>query len=330
MKDKVFIRADGSAEIGLGHLVRCVALAHMLKENYSIHFFSKEIPSSFSEKIKKEGFSIKAINSEEEFLSLLSGDQIVILDNYKLGSGYQKMVKKKGNMLVCIDDLQRGIFYSDLIINHAPGISEEKYRAQDYTRFALGLDYALLRPSFLKEVVQDNSTGKIKNVFVCFGGSDPNNLTLKTIKILINHPEVKQISIVTGASYGHIGDLEELCGEIKNINWQQNVDEEELIQIMKDSDLAIVPCSGIMIESMACGLEIITCYYVDNQKLFYDNILNLEKVIGVGKVNKGYSTRLKDALTKKLLQKRNNLSKADNPFRNSKKNILQKFNELRS
>ena len=50
MKPKVYIRADGSHDIGLGHLIRCIALAHMLKNDFDITFVCKEIP----EKIKSD------------------------------------------------------------------------------------------------------------------------------------------------------------------------------------------------------------------------------------------------------------------------------------
>jgi len=36
MLHKIYIRADGGKEIGLGHLVRCFALALMLKDDFEI------------------------------------------------------------------------------------------------------------------------------------------------------------------------------------------------------------------------------------------------------------------------------------------------------
>ena len=52
LKPKVYIRTDGSPEIGLGHLTRCIALAYMLKKDFAITFVCKEIP----EKISREFF----------------------------------------------------------------------------------------------------------------------------------------------------------------------------------------------------------------------------------------------------------------------------------
>ena len=46
MKGLVKVRADGSAEIGLGHLVRCIALAEMLQDDFDIEFCSMAMPNS--------------------------------------------------------------------------------------------------------------------------------------------------------------------------------------------------------------------------------------------------------------------------------------------
>ena len=38
MKPKIIIRADGGTSIGMGHVMRCIALADMLKNNFNIAF----------------------------------------------------------------------------------------------------------------------------------------------------------------------------------------------------------------------------------------------------------------------------------------------------
>ena len=150
MKEKVYIRADGSSNIGLGHIIRCVSLAHMLKDKFMIHFFVLEIPEALKSEIVQNEWNITVIEKELDFLSELKGNEIVILDGYLFNSNYQKQIKNKGCKLVCIDDFHDQRFYADLVINHAPGVSKEDYKGEQYTKYLLGPDYALLRPEFLE------------------------------------------------------------------------------------------------------------------------------------------------------------------------------------
>src|SRR5690554_1634601 len=105
MKKQIYIRADGDSQIGLGHLVRCMALAQMLTSDFEICFVSKQIPQSLINELNQFGFSLLIIINEDEFFRRLEGKEIVILDHYELDSIYQKTIKNFGSKLICIDDL---------------------------------------------------------------------------------------------------------------------------------------------------------------------------------------------------------------------------------
>jgi len=83
MKPKVFIRADGNSQIGLGHLVRCIALANMLKENFEIAFVCRDIPEDLKLDIEKVNMIVKIIEDERDFLNMIEPGSIVVLDNYE-------------------------------------------------------------------------------------------------------------------------------------------------------------------------------------------------------------------------------------------------------
>jgi UDP-2,4-diacetamido-2,4,6-trideoxy-beta-L-altropyranose hydrolase len=183
LKAEVFIRADGGPQIGLGHLVRCSALAHMLKDDFSISFFCKEIPENLQDEFQQNDYFVVIINHEDQFFSQISGDSIVVLDGDGFDTDYQQRIKVSGARLVCIDSLHNREFLADLIISHAPGITSDDYKAQPYTRFALGIKYALLRPSFLEQAEKTRILTKIEKVFICFGGADPLNITEKVLPV---------------------------------------------------------------------------------------------------------------------------------------------------
>lgn len=278
MKKKVVIRCDGGPKIGLGHLIRSIALANMLKDNFDIAFINKEIPETVRQELLGFGFSQSFIKEEKEIFSKISKDDIVVLDHYGLTSEFQLEIKQNGHSLVCIDDLHEKKFYADLIINHAPDANTNWYHAEAYTKYALGLSYALLRPAFLKEAKQERKIKNIENLLICFGGADMYNLSLISLESAVKSSLYNEIHVIIGASYLTKPLLEDFIKHRDNIYLYENINEEEIIKIMKKTDLAVVPSSGILFETIACGCEAISGYYVDNQQEIYEGFKNLDLI----------------------------------------------------
>lgn len=327
MKLKVYIRADGGAQIGLGHIVRCSALAHMLKEHFEINFFCREIPDAIREELNTSGFPCNKIENEDEFLDKLTYKTIVVLDGYHFDTDYQKQIKASGAKLVCIDDIHNKEFVADVIINHTPGIRPKDYKAKPYTQFALGLDYALVRPAFLEQAKKPRTIKKIETVMICFGGSDTKNLTEYAVNVTSEFSQFRKIIVVTGSAY-QLSDSFNLLLNNKKIEHRQSLNEHKMLDAMLEAELAIVPASGVLLEVLAAGCIPLIGYYVDNQKLFHDF---LHQNFGINSytvdmVNLNLKSNLIDILNHKPnsqceLTLRNAIS-------NSKNNIIEQIKKL--
>jgi UDP-2,4-diacetamido-2,4,6-trideoxy-beta-L-altropyranose hydrolase len=269
-KKTIIFRADGGPTIGMGHFTRTLALAEILNEHFHCIFATlspTEYQTNEIEKICSERIYLPANESHFDiFLNLLKGNEIVVLDNYYFTTEYQKAIKDKGCILVCIDDLHNKKFYADLIINHAPGVKAEDYSAQHYTQFALGPEFTLIRQAFLKAVRNERRIVKIETLFICFGGSDPKNLIESTLDVLLEYFPAKRIIVVIGDRYGNKIQLANKTKSFPNVELYQNIDAERMAKLMSESDLAIIPASGTLLEAMKVGLPVITGYYVPNQE----------------------------------------------------------------
>lgn len=281
MNREVWIRVDGSRTLGLGHVFRCLALAYMLQDEFTVSFFTKELPINLRSKIQEGYFRVISIGEEDDFLKRLTGEEIVVVDHYNLNSQFQQAIKGNGNFLVFIDDIPRGKYFADLIINHAPGVEPSQYDAQDFTQFALGLDYALLRPQFLriaKEGVSKRKEGvskrNEKQLFICFGGSDPKNLTKLVLEVAANMREFKNINVVLGQSYHQPKKIFDMAKHDKSVKVHTSLDENEMVLLMKEADVAVVPASGILMEALASGCRVISGMYVQNQSQVYETFRN--------------------------------------------------------
>src|SRR5262249_26988434 len=150
------------------------------------------------------------------------------------------------------------------VINHAGGVSAGDYSKEGYTKLYLGFDYALLRKPFLEAAKKERSIDSFKNVFICFGGSDIYNLTLKTLEICKKTDWIKKIYVVVGAAYHHKGPLEAaMKGSSKEIKLMENLSAGEMIAVLNDCQLAVAPASSILFELCCVKMPVISGYYIE-------------------------------------------------------------------
>jgi len=283
MTKKVIFRADGNAATGLGHLYRLFSLVEIVKDTLEFVFLTHDtstdlvIPDAYNKVIIPQNISAE---NEPEWLAVNFSpkEYIIIADGYQFNSEYQKQIKTKGFKLIYIDDLTTEHMFADVVINHSPYIQEKHYKKESYTKLALGTKYALLRPLFLKEAKEDRIINTIDSAFVCFGGADPFNLSLKAVEALLQTPNFKNIHIVLGGAYKHkeIFDLEEKRSD--KIKTYRNLSEEALLKTMQQCNFAIAPASTILYELSCVKMPILSGFYVDNQELIYKGFLSNQSI----------------------------------------------------
>ncbi|MFN3316982.1 MAG: UDP-2,4-diacetamido-2,4,6-trideoxy-beta-L-altropyranose hydrolase, partial [Raineya sp.] len=287
---RIYFRADGNTKIGLGHVTRSLALADMLKERFDIFFLIQEPSEQVIAQIREVTNQIIVLPKTENYLeeaqwiaqNYLTGKEIVVLDGYHFQTEYQKVIKDTGVKLVCIDDLHAWHFVADVVINHAGGVKESDYSCEPYTKLCLGLEYALLRRPFLEAAKQERVIEKIENVFICFGGSDPNNFTEKALKACMEADIFKEIHAVVGSAYAYYEVLKSLTSEEKNVFLYQNLNAQDLCRAMEKCHLGIVPASSIAYECLAVGMYLILGYYTENQKELYKGLVSMPCVNTIG------------------------------------------------
>jgi UDP-2,4-diacetamido-2,4,6-trideoxy-beta-L-altropyranose hydrolase len=326
---KVLFRADASADIGYGHFIRSLALADMLKENFDCCLVTVN-PTEYQireiEKVCKY-LSLSEINHFDVFLSLLKGDEIVVLDNYFFTTDYQREIKKRGCKLVCMDDMHDKHYVADVVINYAVGVTKADYSVEPYTQLCLGLSYALLRKPFLTKHVKGKHNGI--NVFICFGGSDINNLTCRCVKAIKFLNEISIINVIIGDAYSSILELRNLREQDERISILSNLPAEDMAQLLNETDIAVLPASSVLWEALFVGVDnIIYGYYVDNQKDICNHLRDND-CLGlsyIGNFNSLDVTLLRQKIYDRIvfINKRRKLTY--NIFNN--KNVIKNINQL--
>lgn len=289
MKKKIIFRADGNSTTGLGHLYRLFSLAEVVKDSFHFIFLVKAdtpkniFPNSYRIDSIPESISY---DKEPNWIAekYTNTDYTIVADGYAFGSEYQKILKEKGYKLIYIDDLANEFMHADIVINHSPYIKENDYQKSNNTTLALGIKYALLRPMFLRQAKKQRLVNKIDTAFVCFGGSDPFNLTVKATEALAKIETIENIHIVLGSSYLNKNTFTDKNQVNSKVTIHQNLNEEDLINVMQSCNFGIVPSSTILYELCCVKMPILSGYFVDNQILINKGFENHGVIINAGNI----------------------------------------------
>ena len=295
-KPRIYFRADGSSTIGLGHVIRSLALAEMLNKDFYCIFLIQQAQRELIPQIKQVCHEIidlpstKAYSQEAQNLvntRLAEGD-IIVLDGYGFDTQCQRIYKTGGCKVVCIDDLHTQYFVADVVINHAPGVDPSQYNTEAYTQLCLGLSFSLLRPAFLDMAQKKRHITHLDTLFICFGGADPFNLSHKTLSILQSSGKTfKAIHVVVGSANPHKHTLGQTQWDksMGRLSIHENLSALEMSRLMEQSHIALVPASSLLLEVLAIRMPVISGFYVDNQKELYKGFWEAGLIFGVGDFN---------------------------------------------
>jgi len=275
----------------MGHVVRSLALAEMLKSEFEIVFAIQDPEDSILSKIRNVTSGIIILPKSEDvmrdvvnFIAHLNANDTIVLDGYEFKTEYQQKIKSSGSRLVAIDDLHAWHQVADVIINYADKITASAYSAESYTEFYLGLDYVLLRKIFFGNATRFSKKEHLKKVLISMGASDIHNLTKKYSEALCEIEGIEEIYLLLGSvnkKADSFIDKTNLSGSIKIVK-HVDIPAEELVQLIQQCDLAICPASTISLECCAVGIPIISGHTSDNQFGILDGLIAHEVVYNLG------------------------------------------------
>lgn len=283
MKPKIFWRLNALKGVGMGHLIRSLAAAKMLKDNFNNVFLIKTDSTKNIQCIADEGFQHfqlpTALSLQEEVAYLkehhFTQHEIVVLDGYDFSSTYQREIKSLVGKLVCIDDMHSIYFVADAVINHSGGVSPLDYNCSPQTKLYLGPAYSLLRNVFLKRYPLSKERIASKAVLICLGGEDPQNDTLKVLEFCASIKSIAHCKVIVGSANKNLNTLKEYAKHSRlQLDFLQNLTAEEMLTIMRSSAKAICSPSTVALEYLSVGGNLFLYQTADNQKNIYRYLTN--------------------------------------------------------
>ena len=243
----------------------------MIDKTFKCHFILNN-PSSEVKALIEPFCEILCLSSsslKDELVKLpefLNDNDIVVLDGYGFTSTYQKKLRKLVHKLVIIDDKADKRFYADIILNHGDISVLPKYQIESYTNVYSGFPYLIARKEFIKAAKEEKESSINDVAFICMGGTDPFNITLKVLEACLQCDFLREIIVVTGNMYQHKDKLTEMiCRTDKSVQNIENANASQLVNLMKKSSVAITTASSIALEVCCVNVPLLCGVVVDNQ-----------------------------------------------------------------
>lgn len=276
-QQRLLIRADAAYEIGTGHVMRCLALAHAWQAaGGQCSFAMSWSISGLEKRLEADGCTVHRSEPPAD----LAADALhtatlakeidahwIVVDGYRFDSPYIESLRRHGFRVLLIDDEGRLPHYTaDVVLNQNLQAAPSLYAHRSaHTRLLLGTQYTMLRKEFYPYRGIRRETSAIgRKVLITMGGSDPLNVTPLAIEAvrLLEHGQVEARIIVGGGNPRHT----ELVASVSDTpNFHIVHDVVDMTPHLEWADAAITGAGSTCWELALIGVPMLTVVLADNQ-----------------------------------------------------------------
>ncbi|MGQ0442862.1 MAG: UDP-2,4-diacetamido-2,4,6-trideoxy-beta-L-altropyranose hydrolase [Methylophilaceae bacterium] len=291
----VVFRVDASAQIGTGHVMRCLTLAERLadKQDTQIFFVCRYLPPNLEATIRQRGYTLfmlpEEFSSNEKTMQLthsawLGVSQAIdavatleclhggtyewlVVDHYALDIRWERELRSAVKKIMVIDDIADRAHDCDILLDQNLHADQETRYTDKLSKQAitlLGPRYTLLRKEFgeYHERVK-NRANIVSSILNFFGGVDADDYTSKTIKALSQITGYQfLVDVVIGNQHPNIKAVENLC---LSFGYRCYVQTDKMAELIAKADLAIGAGGGAVWERACLGLPALAIPTAHNQ-----------------------------------------------------------------
>ena len=325
---KIAFRVDSSAQIGIGHLIRCLTLANYLLKrkiksificrNHSKNLISLLLSNNHHVEILPQKKIIYQISQKEPYSDWLGNSweedaketiEIVtkyelswlVVDHYAIDFRWEGAILPYIKNILVIDDLaNRKHLCSILLDQNYKDNMHDKYYDLVFpaTKLLLGPQYALIKEEFnlnRSASLKRKKSPSFKKLLIFMSGSDPNNETLKAlIGAIESKNQFESIDLVIGEMYKFKDDILKYQKKFPHLDIY--VQTDQMFKLMAEADIAIMGGGSVTWEKCTLGLPSLVTILAENQELIANSMHNLGAQITLGWYNNLTSKSYTEAL----------------------------------
>jgi UDP-2,4-diacetamido-2,4,6-trideoxy-beta-L-altropyranose hydrolase len=274
----IIFRADGNSTIGVGHLMRCSAVAKAAAAAGEEVCFLVS-PDSGTELLTKQGFAVHRMKKggalgwdPDEAVSAIAAlrPSAVLADTYRVDDTALKKLADAAE-LVYLDDLYAFDYPVRTIINYNLEASVERYRPTAYPgrRLYLGASWFPVREQIAQAAEHGKNAGArlrpaVQTVLITTGATDQAGMMRQMLRLSEDFRSVRFLAL-TGACYTEdyrteIGQYAARQPNVSVLSWT-----DDMGALYASCDLVIAPGSTTVYEAFTVGTPCISYCFADNQ-----------------------------------------------------------------
>jgi UDP-2,4-diacetamido-2,4,6-trideoxy-beta-L-altropyranose hydrolase len=270
-------RADASAALGGGHIMRCLTLADALRaQGWSCVFACNSEAELVVPRLGDGRHGLTNLEGIEisDAAALRrrwpDGVDLLTIDHYELDAAYEGECRGWARRLLVIDDMPNRRHDCDLLLDQTHGRAECEYRGRvgDDCQLFLGAGHALLRPDFSTrrpESLARRGTAELGRILLSFGMVDAADMTSMAIAGLDASGLDVAVDVILGSAASHLDAVRRLA-EKSRLEIALHVDTQDAAGLMATADLALGAAGSTSWERCCLGLPSIIVVVADNQE----------------------------------------------------------------
>lgn len=305
-------RADASAGIGTGHVVRCRTLAAELRRRgWTASLASRDLPPELARSIRESEMALISLDAAASLDAehAVIAEQAVrpvtlaVVDHYGIGADWQRAARVWVERMMAIDDLADQFQAVDLVLNQNPGLGASRYRGlvPPGAQILDGPTYALVRHEFAairtradlgRRQGEARHRGRVERILVFMSGSDPHDVTRGAARAAtaVGVP----VDVVVGAAYPFLAPLQAWAAGQPSV--EIHVDTQEMATLMARADISIGAPGSATWERCTLGLPTLLVTLADNQVETARHLADVGAALDLGWHSAVTTAELEDAL----------------------------------
>lgn len=313
MTGMLVIRADADPRMGIGHVMRCLALGQAWEDaGGSVSFVTACRETAILARIGEQRWAVHRISSRhpdprdsEETLRLLEqarsdlpgGKPLwVVCDGYHFDALYQEALRSRGYNVLVIDDCNPLPRYDcDMLLNQNPTADLFDYACPDSSIALRGLDYALLRREF-RAPADRSLCADVSNLLVTLGGADPDNVTATVMRAVEASPgSIQTTRVVIGGANPHGPELQSIAARSEH-RFELLTSVSDMRASLVWADLAVSACGSSLWELARMGVPSLSIVLAENQRLIAERLAGMGLIRLLGDTQAATSGAISAAL----------------------------------